>query len=165
MRSFVDNLGRTWTLLINVGAVKRVRALCDGLDLLNIIAFDTDSELPDTSVLDKLASDPILLVDVLYAVCKPEADTMSVSDEDFGRALTGDVIESATKQLIDAVVDFFPEAKRKVCQRIISAANRFADEQRKTICAMLDDPELDKALNSQFEMLKNTSTPVQGSAE
>ena len=39
MKSFTDNTGRTWTLAVTVGTIKRVRALCD-VDLANIITIE-----------------------------------------------------------------------------------------------------------------------------
>jgi hypothetical protein len=67
----------------------------------------------------------VLLVDVLYAVCKEEADSRNVSDEEFGRSMAGDAIEFATAALLDEIIDFFPEAKRKVFRRILDATRRF----------------------------------------
>jgi hypothetical protein len=111
MRSFVDTQSRRWTITVDVGAIRRVRALC-GIDLLSIIAFKEETQEANTDLLEKLSSDPVLLVDVLYAICKPDADAQNISDEEFGRALSGDIIEDATHILLDEVVDFFPEAKR-----------------------------------------------------
>ena len=56
MRTFVDNAGRTWTVAVNVDAIKRVRTLCN-VNLLEIVEGD---------LLGRLANDPILLCDVLY---------------------------------------------------------------------------------------------------
>ena len=39
MKTFTDNTGRTWTLSVTVGTIKRVRALC-GVDLANIISIE-----------------------------------------------------------------------------------------------------------------------------
>ena len=39
MKTFTDNTGRTWTLSVTVGTIKRVRALC-GVDLANIITME-----------------------------------------------------------------------------------------------------------------------------
>ena len=79
MKSFTDNLGRTWTLVVNVAAIKRVRALC-GVDLNAIVEIDKDNN-PTAELLERLSTDPVLLVDVLYAVCKTECDQKGVSDE------------------------------------------------------------------------------------
>lgn len=164
MKSFTDNNGQTWIINVNVGALKRVKSLCDGLNLLNVITFTERSE-PRTDVLDQISSDPVLLVDVLYAICKPEADAKGINDEAFGAALSGDVIEYATKQLLEAIVDFFPEAKRKVCQKIIMAANRFAEKQKQILLETLESPEMAKIIDSQLEELSVTSMNALESAE
>lgn len=165
MKSFVDNQGRTWILNINVGTIKRVKALCGGLNLLNIIAFDEDKKNVDTDVLAKLSEDPILLVDVLYAVCKPDADAKNISDEDFGAALSGDSIEYASRQLLDAIVDFFPEAKRRACQKILAAANRFADQKKQILLQIIENPKLDEQIDFRLKELNDTSMSALESVE
>lgn len=94
MKTFTDNTGRVWTLAVNVAAIKRVRALC-GVDLTAIVELDKNNN-PDTKLLEQLSSDPVLLVDVLYAVCKSECDQKGVTDEEFGMAMAGDAC-AATK--------------------------------------------------------------------
>ena len=74
MKSFTDNTGRTWTLSVTVGTIKRVRALCN-VDLAGVISIESGAQ-PKVDLLERLGSDPVLLVDVLYAVCKPEADAL-----------------------------------------------------------------------------------------
>ena len=60
MKTFTDNTGRTWTLSVTVGTIKRVRALC-GVDLANIITMES-GKTPNVGLLERLASDPVLLV-------------------------------------------------------------------------------------------------------
>ncbi len=98
MKTFTDNAGRTWTIAINVEAIKRVRGLLN-VDLLEIV---------DGKLIERLIRDPVLLCDIVYAVCKPEADAKNVSDENFGRAMAGDAIEHATKALLEELVGFSP---------------------------------------------------------
>jgi hypothetical protein len=64
MHKFTDRNGKEWVLDITVSTVKRVRSLT-GVDLMGMAGGD---------VLDQLGRDPVLLVDVLYAICKPQAD-------------------------------------------------------------------------------------------
>ena len=94
MKSFTDNAGRLWTLAVNVAAIKRVRAICD-VDLNSIVELDAKNN-PTAKLLERLSTDPVLLVDVLYAVCKPEADSKNISDEEFGAAMAGDTVDHAT---------------------------------------------------------------------
>ena len=39
MKTFTDNTGRTWTLSVTVGMIKRVRALCGVIFVLKPLLF------------------------------------------------------------------------------------------------------------------------------
>ena len=156
MKTFNDNTGRSWTLSVTVGTIKRVRALC-GVDLANIITLEAGKQ-PKVDLLERLASDPVLLVDVLYAVCKPEADAKNITDEEFGRAMAGDAIEFATATLLDEVIDFFPEAKRQVFRKILDATRRFEIKSKQALTELLTDPELDTKIDAALEQLMNSSS-------
>jgi len=156
MKSFTDNTGRSWILAVTVGTIKRVRALCD-IDLANIITMEPGQK-PKVDLLERLATDPVLLVDVLYAVCKDEADSKGVSDEEFGRSMAGDAIELATAALLDEIIDFFPETKRRVFKKILTATRRFEDKGKKALIALLDDPVLDAKIDEALERLTVSSS-------
>lgn len=101
MKTFTDNAGRTWSVTINVDAIKRVRGMLD-IDLLEVV---------DGKLIGRLVRDPVLLCDVLYALCQPEATARNISDEEFGRSMAGDAIELATHALLEELADFFPSPK------------------------------------------------------
>lgn len=149
MHSFTDNVGRVWTLSINVSTIKRVRALC-GVDLTQV-ADMSGSDVTE-SLLHKLSVDPVLLVDVLYAICKSEADAKNISDENFGAAVFGDVIVSACDALLEEMVDFFPGSKRKILQQILMLSRRFDKEIEQEIQTIIQqtNEEVLKGLNSSF---------------
>jgi len=116
MHTFTDNAGRTWTVAINVAAVKRVRGLVN-IDLYKLV---DDGFKP----LGELVADPVQLADVLYCLCKDEADARNVSDEDFGRALYGDAITLAAEAFVEELIDFFPDARAREGMRKLSAAGK-----------------------------------------
>ena len=137
MKTFNDNAGRTWTIAVNVDAVKRVRDLL-GEDLLDI-----------KQILERLMLDPILLCDVVYCVCKPQADTEKISDEDFARAMAGDTIGHAKRALLEDLVDFFPEAKDR--QNMKTALQKFdtmADRAKELIKTRLNSPKLSREIEA-----------------
>ncbi len=113
MRTFKDKTGREWTLDVNVSAVKRVR------DLLKEDLLDVENVVP------RLLLDPILLVDVIYCLCKPEADERQVTDEQFGRSMAGETIARAKEALLEDLADFFPD---RVTQEAVRALPRKHDE-------------------------------------
>ncbi len=156
MKSFTDNTGRAWIITVTVGTIKRVRALC-GIDLANIITMEPGRN-PKVDLLERLASDPVLLVDVLYSVCKEEADSKGVSDEEFGRGMAGDAIELASAALLDEIIDFFPETKRKVFRKILDATRRFETKSKKALADLLADPALDGRIDTALEQLTTSSS-------
>ncbi|MBR4884709.1 MAG: hypothetical protein IKZ33_05280 [Lentisphaeria bacterium] len=140
-----------------------MRALC-GIDLLNVITVGEDGK-PNTELLDRLSDDPVLLVDTLYAVCKPDADAKGLTDEDFGRSFDGDSLISAAHALLDGIVDFFPEAKRRMFRKVLDASRRFEDATNQYLMKVMNSGDLDKALESQLQKLSEAFTNVPESAE
>ncbi|MCI0335708.1 MAG: hypothetical protein L0228_21080 [Planctomycetes bacterium] len=116
MHTFADNLGRTWYVAVNVTTVRRVRGALD-IDLYQLV----DDGMQE---LGKLVADPVRLADVLYVLCKEDADTKQVSDEDFGRALGGDAITSAAEAFVEELIDFFPDERSRSALRKVIAAGR-----------------------------------------
>ena len=163
MKSFTDNAGRIWTIAVNVATIKRVRAICN-VDLNAIVEMDEKNN-PSTKLLEQLSSDPVLLVDVLYAVCKPEADAQGISDEEFGMAMAGDAIDHAATALLDEIVNFFPEAKRRALQKILSATRRFEKIAQQKLETLIGNSQFEEELVSKLEQLTGLSTNVLESAE
>jgi len=125
MKPFTDSQSRTWSVVINVSAVKRVRDVL-GVDLLDVANGD---------LLSRLADDPCVLVDVLYVLCKPETDAKGVTDEDFGRGMVGGALDEASSALMKELLDFFPRALRaralakmvrKMCEQQAAATEAVA---------------------------------------
>lgn len=153
MRQFKDNAGRTWTVDINVATLKRVRGLT-GVDLMQVI---------EGTLIEKLIRDPVLLCDVVYAVCKPEADAAKVSDEEFGKAMAGDAIEAATTAVLEELVGFCPSPRdRANLGRVLQATNRVMDKARdlteKRIQTLTSESELDKLVNRMVPLPQEPPT-------
>jgi hypothetical protein len=137
MRTFKDNAGRQWSVEINVAALKRVRGLT-GTDLMQVI---------EGTLIEKLIRDPVLLCDVVYAICKPEADTRTppVSDEEFGKAMAGDAIEAATTAVLEELVSFCPSPRdRANLGRVLQATTKVMERARDLVEKKLDSGELDR---------------------
>ena len=156
MRQFKDNAGRTWSVDINVATLKRVRGLT-GVDLMQVI---------EGTLIEKLIRDPVLLCDVVYAVCKPEADaaTPRVSDEEFGKAMAGDAIEAATTAVLEELVGFCPSPRdRANLGRVLQATNRVMEKARdlteKRIETLTSESELDRLVNRMAPPIPEPPTP------
>ena len=145
MHSFVDNSRRTWEVAINVAAVKRIRGLL-GIDLYALVDDGFKS-------LSKLVSDPVTLADVLYCLCKDQAERQSITDEDFGRALAGDVIPQAADAFVEELIDFFPDARARASLRKAIEAGKAVREKvlnhaEKILDSIDPETEAQKWINS-----------------
>lgn len=152
MKTFVDNAGRTWTVAVNVDAVKRVRDLAQ-VNLLEVIGGG------EGKLLEKLIGDPVLLCDVIYALCKPEADAKSITDADFGRAMAGDAIDGATTALLEELVDFFPQGRRRVLSKALEKLRKFEKAALDAVEVRLESPELERRLKETLAELETQPLP------
>jgi hypothetical protein len=141
VKAFTDNAGRSWTIEINVDCIKRVRSI------LNVNLLDA----VEGKLIERLVTDPILLCDLIYVTCQPEADQQSVTDQDFGRAMAGDVIDRATTALLEELVDFFPSGKRQVLSKALAKLKTFEKKAIDAASLRLDDPRLDQELEKTLK--------------
>lgn len=103
MKPFTDNQRHAWNLTIDVPTIRRVREELE-IDLGNL----------DGQLLQRIGEDPVLLVDLLWVLVRPQAEALKVTDEEFGRGLAGEAIAQATDALLGAVLEFLPSRKRKL---------------------------------------------------
>jgi hypothetical protein len=155
LKTFQDNAGRTWTIAVNIAATKRVKSLA-GVNLMDAINGD---------LLENLATDPVLLCDVIYAICKAEADAQNVTDEQFGQAMAGDAIEHATVALLEELVDFFPEAKRRVLRKVVKKFKQTEKQANETAEKYLDSPVFDKKIEGILKDITDFSGNLPESPE
>jgi hypothetical protein len=115
MAAFRDNAGHEWVITVTVDAIKRVRSLLQ-VDLVECVTGDLWSRIVD---------DPVLLANIVYVLCKPQADTAKVSDEDFGKAMFADPLAAALEALQEELVNFFPSHQRvALVAKLIAVAEK-----------------------------------------
>jgi hypothetical protein len=126
---------------LTVAAADRVRGMVT-LDVAD------DVEQPDGSVQRQTRQVPFDLIDagnisrtlevlrsqygkigeVLYAICRGQADEKKVSREQFLDGLRGDALDAGTKALEQELVDFFPQRLRKMVGLLVAKMDEMATE-------------------------------------
>ena len=149
MRTFKDCEGRTWSVTLNVLQMKRIRANL-GVDLVNVIALDAGGKVK-VDLVDRIANDPCLLVDILWVCVEEEAKAAGVTDEQFGRSLAGDAIEDATRAFLDELVDFFPGARRLYLRKAVDLARKYERESAEVLQKVLESPEFEERLKTSLK--------------
>jgi hypothetical protein len=155
VKTFKDNADRTWTVTINVDAIKRVRSLLD-IDLMQAV---------EGKLIERLIGDPVLLCDIIYCVCKEDADAKGITDEEFGRAMAGDAIELATTAMLEELVDFFPQGKRQLLTKALAKLETLQETMLSVVSERLDSPELDAQLLAELRKLGDSSGDSRASSD
>ena len=148
MRQFTDTKERVWDVELNVRQMKRVRDIL-GIDLVNVIQAGKDGAVA-TDTLDRVANDPILLVDILWVLCEGQAKAAGVTDDDFGSSLAGDSISDATRAFLDELVDFFPGARRLFLKKAVDLARKYETENLEVLEKALASPEFEERLKTSL---------------
>jgi len=137
MQTFKDHKGRSWTLHIDVNAIRRVRLLV-GVDLM---------KATEGALLQELSDDICRLVDVLYAVLAPQCQSADVSDIDFGEAMIGDALDAGLTALLEDLVGFFRQGERKMLATFLSKMNRVYEARTKLAISRMEAIDLDQILS------------------
>lgn len=131
MKVFKDSTNREWIITVNVGTAKAVRDLT-GVDIFNL--YDREA--------GRVFADPVLLVNVLYVLCKEQCEKRGLSDAQFGEALVGDCIEDAATKLLREVADFFPSSRRQILHKLLEKSEQAAKATEQRLMAELEGLDL-----------------------
>lgn len=141
MREFRDNEGRPWMVAITVASAERVRGLVT-------VDVTEDVEQPDGSVTRQTRAAPFDIIDtsniaqtlqvlrsqygkvgeVLYAICRKQAEEKKIDREAFLDGLKGDAIEAGVKAIEEELVDFFPPRLRTMVGLLAARMTELADD-------------------------------------
>jgi len=102
--SVFEALGREWHLSLDAPKCARVREEC-GVKLAVRPGEEFD--------LRAITEDPELLPDVLWTLCRDDAQRASVEKDAFIRAIVADVAEDAGRALGEAIINFIPSRLRR----------------------------------------------------
>lgn len=120
-------MGRTWSLALNIGVVRRVESLT-GINLA----------VADANTFSALADDVFKFVDVLCAIVRPQLESAGVSDDSFAEGLAGQALEDASNAMLAALVDFFPPKRSAVVTHAFDKLKAMEDAAISRATAAID---------------------------
>lgn len=135
MATFKDQNNREWLVTLDAPKIREVRSTLQ-LDLAAV----------DDRPYERMYDDTVLLVDVLWILCREQAQKANVTDEQFGQALVGDAVEKATDAMLAAMLDFFPKTKRELLQALADKTKRIREASMRKAMDRLNDPSLEEKL-------------------
>jgi hypothetical protein len=142
MAAFTDKNDRRWQVDVTTTDIKNVRSLLD-FDLL-------DDDLG--GMVGRLAEDMVLVVDVVFLLCREQAEKLGISDADFGRSISGDVLSAAADALIEAIVQYLPhKKKRELLARLWAAILEGFDKAATKALEIVTSGEMERAIDASLE--------------
>jgi len=141
MREFRDNEGRPWVVAITVASAERVRGLVT-IDVTEDVAqtdgtvtrqtrtqpFDIIDTANVANTLQVLRSQYGKVGEVLYALCRKQAEEKKIDRDTFLDGLKGEAIEAGVKAIEEELVDFFPLRRRKMVALLAARMTELTDE-------------------------------------
>ena len=151
MKTFKDKNKNDWTIELTIGSARRVKADTE-IDLINAISLEKDGA--SISEIEKLINNPFKLVDVLFSLCRNQAEKNSISDVDFADLFDADAIEAAANALVEEIILFSPAAKRKALMKLYQTAQRIAAKNEAELEKILEsdelEPQIEEALKKSY---------------
>lgn len=145
-----------WILSLDAPTIQTVRAdtcgvddcrhrphkdKCEGVDLAD----------EDGRAFDRMAGDPVLFFQVLWILCREQAEQRNISMTHFAQAVAGDAGEEAATTLHKARLDFFPSRKRKLIQAVADKNAKVRELGTAKALQRIESPELEAKLVAAME--------------
>lgn len=158
MKIFTDTADRPWTLDLNYQEVQRLAAATE-INLLTVLD-------PGDATLQRLTDDVEFLVDLIWAICEPQARERQIGDEEFGRGFSGDVLDRAADALIQEIASFFPRRRRELLLKMWGRISEIGDLMFAEAEKRLDSPEIEARVQATIQQAFDAAfapTPATGS--
>lgn len=162
--NFADEHGDAWDVKVTGGTIKRVKNMMAGengnpVNIIDIINLKTDTAR-------RFSSDVEFQVDLLWAVCHPQAVIRNVSAEQFAERLAGDAFGEAINRLLDAVVNFTPNAAvRANLRSILETMRREEKSLTDQISQTVQSAEMKEGISALVKTYTGYSCDAAASAE
>ena len=111
--------GFPWTIQLTAQLVNEVKQI-----------FDLDLMARSVAPFEQLAGDLVLLIDVLYVLCREQATERGMTSEQFGESLTPDSLVPAADALCRAIAEFRPAWRGTQARRFLHANKPLFQNQK-----------------------------------
>jgi hypothetical protein len=143
MATFRDQLDRSWTLNITVIEVKKIKKEFE----LDFNEFASG----DGRVIQRLATDTVLLVDVLSTLLEDQIKQRGLDERQFAQGMVGVGIEAATDALVEAVVNFSKPQAGRVIRAVYAKMQATTSLASARVMTRLEDLNVEELVNSQID--------------
>lgn len=110
-----DTQGREWLFRFTARTVRELAAET---------RLDTKALDGENSLLQRVGQDESLLYLVLWVTIRPQAIDRNVTEDEWFESMDNDALQAATREWIEAYINFSHPARQKVLSRVTAATDR-----------------------------------------
>jgi len=175
MSSFIDKQNDSWDLRIDFNSIRHVKRIT-GINLLKIqeplegseATVEHEGETIRMPLFTELATDPLLLCEVILALLKGQMGARSLSEDDLAARFVGGVMAESRKAFWGALINFFQEESQtdsaqvlKANQELMTHAMRFKTNQIEALkIEELVEMQFSKLSTNGQELLESIQAPT-----
>lgn len=183
-KTFTDAMGRLWTVDITVGTLPRLKSVA-GIVLDDLVPKKLSTGDAALMPLAEFLSDPVAILQSVYAICKPQIDKLDLTFDTFAEGFEGAdsvrAVEDMGKALMQAIADFFLKSapikspmRAALVKRVLSMGqklttveanrsekvfDRIENRMDKIISEPISEAKIDAAMDEAFSKFAG-STPA-----
>jgi len=157
-RKFTDCKGRTWEIEITWTAAQRLKRET-GLDIDSLVPKPGDAKEVSLQAYHDFITDGEKIFPVIWALVRPEAERLNITQDDFGGGFNGETFLAAGVTFTAALIDFFPNHLRKsLLAKVLEKGQAAQIAAAKRLTRELDKIDPEKAVNDHIDAaLKKSS--------
>jgi len=129
--------GREWLVRVDGPAIRACISECG----INIGAYDCQQ-------FERLTAEPLLAFDVLWVLCRQQAQSANIAKEQFEAGLVGDDGDAAANCLLEAIIDFFPSRQRSTLREMLARNREVQEAAQEAAASRLTSQDTVQAVKS-----------------
>lgn len=145
--TFNDRTGDLWSLALDYETIHRIKTELD----LNLLAVVED----DAKLLERLANDEVLLVDVISVAVSPQIQARNLSSAEFAKRLDGKVLDQAIGALIEGIANFSRPRKGAMLRKIWAKIQAAEDLAETKVMLYLDEIDFGQVIDQTLQQAKS----------
>lgn len=149
MQRFNDRNGHEWFIELNIATARRIRQ-----EMAKDARFDQFDFLDYAGILAAV-NDVFFAADLLYVVCKEQADALEITTEEFGASLKGKYLFDAIAAFVAEYLDFFPDPTVAEKMRAVVDATREKQAAIRDAIIEVWTEKVDEALEAATAKVKS----------
>ncbi len=102
--------GKTWAPKLTIGIARKIQR-------------ETELNLLDLRSVANLANNLDTFITVTWYMIEDQAKERDISEQDFVDQIDGDMFEDISKEVLQAVINFFPKKKKEPLMRLLNLVN------------------------------------------